>query len=152
QISGRNRVLRRVIIDAIRSDPDWRSGNYVSQPPSLHLAAEMLYFMSSNPPLRQQQMPTLAKSDSALDSAVESLVKTSDANDVLYQFEASRDYDPNPDLEKIRAPLMAVNSADDLINPPELGILEREIKHVRRGHAIVIPFSDKTRGHGSHTV
>src|SRR5437879_6719164 len=121
QISGRNRVWRRVIIDAIRSDPDWRGGNYASQPPSLHTAAEMLYFMSSNPPLRQQQMPTLAKSDSALDSAVESLMKTSDANDMLYQLEASRDYDPGPDLEKIRVPLMAVNSADDLINPPELG-------------------------------
>ena len=112
----------------------------------------MRYFMSSNPPLRQQQMPTLAKSDSALDSAVESLVKTSDANDVLYQFEASRDYDPNPDLEKIRAPLMAVNSADDLINPPELGILEREIKRVPKGKVIVLPLSPETRGHGTHTI
>jgi homoserine O-acetyltransferase len=152
QISGRNRVWRRVIIDAIRSDPDWRSGNYASQPPSLHTGAEMLYFMSSNPPLRQQQMPTLAKSDSALDSAVESLVKTSDANDMLYQLEASRDYDPGPDLEKIRAPLMAINSADDLINPPELGILEREIKRVPNGRAIVLPLSPETRGHGTHTV
>ena len=152
QISGRNRVWRRVIIDAIRSDPDWRGGNYASQPPSLHTAAEMLYFMSSNPPLRQQQMPTLAKSDSALDSAVESSVKTSDANDMLYQLEASRDYDPGPDLERIRAPLMAINSADDLINPPELGILEREIKRVPNGRAIVLPLSPETRGHGTHTV
>jgi homoserine O-acetyltransferase len=112
----------------------------------------MLYFMSSNPPLRQQQMPTLAKSDSALDSAVESSVKTSDANDMLYQLEASRDYDPGPDLEKIRAPLMAINSADDLINPPELGILEREIKRVPNGRAIVLPLSPETRGHGTHTV
>jgi homoserine O-acetyltransferase len=112
----------------------------------------MLYFMSSNPPLRQQQMPTLAKSDSTLDSAVESLMKTSDANDTLYQFEASRDYDPGPDLEKIRAPLMAVNSADDLINPPELGILEREIKRVPKGKVIVLPLSPETRGHGTHTI
>ena len=152
QISGRNRVWRRVIIDAIRADPDWRGGNYASQPPSLRTASEMLHFMSSNPPLRQQQMPTLAKSDAALDSAVESLMKTSDANDTLYQFEASRDYDPGPDLEKIRAPLMAVNSADDLINPPELGILEREIKHVPNGKAIILPLSPETRGHGTHTV
>jgi len=107
QISGRNRVWRRVIIDAIRADPDWRNGNYASQPPSLRTAIEMLHFMSSNPPLRQQQMPTLAKSDSALDSAVESSMKTSDANDTLYQFEASRDYDPGPDLEKIRARIAA---------------------------------------------
>ncbi len=152
QISGRNRVWRRVIIDTIRNDPDWRSGNYASQPPSLRTAVEMLYFMSSNPPLRQQQMPTLAESDSALDSAVESLMKTSDANDTLYQFEASRDYDPGPDLEKIRVPLMAVNSADDLINPPELGILEREIKRVPNGQAIILPSSPETRGHGTHTV
>jgi homoserine O-acetyltransferase len=152
QISGRNRVWRRVIIDAIRSDPDWRGGNYASQPPSLHTAAEMLYFMSSNPPLRQQQMPTLAKSDAALDAAVESLSRSSDANDVLYQFEASRDYDPGPDLEKIRAPLIAVNSADDLINPPELGILEREIKRVPNGRAVVVPLGPDTRGHGTHTI
>ncbi len=152
QISGRNRVWRRVIIDAIRADPDWRGGDYAAQPPSLRTASEMLHFMSSNPPLRQQQMPTLAKSDSVLDSAVESLMKTSDANDALYQFEASRDYDPGPDLEKIRAPLMAVNSADDLINPPELGILEREIKRVPNGKAIILPLSPETRGHGTHTV
>jgi len=152
QISGRNRVWRRVIIDAIRADPDWRGGDYAAQPPSLRTASEMLHFMSSNPPLRQQQMPTLAKSDSALDSAVESLMKTSDANDTLYQFEASRDYDPGPDLEKIRVPLMAVNSADDLINPPELGILEREIKRVPNGKAIILPLSPETRGHGTHTV
>ena len=152
QISGRNRVWRRVIIDAIRADPDWRGGNYASQPPSLRTASEMLHFMSSNPPLRQQQMPTLARSDSVLDSAVESLMKTSDANDTLYQFEASRDYDPGPGLEKIRVPLTAVNSADDLINPPELGILEREIKRVPHGQAIILPLSPETRGHGTHTV
>jgi homoserine O-acetyltransferase len=112
----------------------------------------MLYFMSSNPPLRQQQMPTLAKSDAALDAAVESLSRSSDANDVLYQFEASRDYDPGPDLEKIRAPLIAVNSADDLINPPELGILENEIKRVPNGRAVVVPLGPDTRGHGTHTI
>jgi homoserine O-acetyltransferase len=79
-------------------------------------------------------------------------MKTADANDVLYAVEASHDYNPGPNLEKIRAPLLAINSADDLINPPELGILEREIKGVPRGRAIVIPLSDKTRGHGSHTI
>jgi homoserine O-acetyltransferase/O-succinyltransferase len=152
QISGRNRVWRRVIIDAIRSDPDWRGGNYASEPPSLRTAAEMLYFMSSNPPLRQQQMPTLAASDSALDAAVDSAARMSDANDVLYQVEASRDYDPGPGLEKIRVPLIAVNSADDLINPPELGILEKEIKRVPGGRAIIVPLSPDTRGHGTHTI
>jgi homoserine O-acetyltransferase/O-succinyltransferase len=152
QISGRNRVWRRMVIDAIRNDPAWNGGDYKTQPPSLRTAAEMLWFMSSNPVLRQKDAPTLAKTDEVLDKFVEQIVKTDDANDVLYALEASHDYDPGPNLEKIQAPLLAINSADDLINPPELGILEREIKRVPRGRAIVIPFSDKTRGHGSHTL
>ncbi len=130
QISARNRAWRRVIIDAIRDDPGWSGGEYKTQPPSLRTAAEMLWFMSSNPVLRQKEAPALAKTDEALDKFVADIVKADDANDVLYALEASRDYDPGPDLEKIRAPLLAINSADDLINPPELGILEREIKRV----------------------
>ena len=108
--------------------------------------------MSSNPVLRQKEAPTLVKTDEALDKFVEQIVKADDANDVLCAVEASRDYDPSPNLEKIRAPLLAINSADDLINPPELGILEREIQRVPHGRAVVIPMSDKTRGHGSHTI
>ena len=152
QISGRNRAWRRMIIDAIRNDPDWRGGNYASQPPSLRTAAEMLWLVSSNPILRQKEAPTLAKTDEALDKFVNEYLKTGDANDVLYAVEASHDYDPGPGLEKIRAPLVAENFADDLINPPELGILEREIKRVPKGRAVVMPLSDKTRGHGSHTI
>ena len=152
QISGRNRVWRRLVIDAIRNDPAWAAGEYKSQPPSLRTAAEMLWLMSSNPVLRQKDAPTLAKTDDVLDKFVNELMKTSDANDVLYALEASHDYDPGPDLEKIRAQLLAINSADDLINPPELGLLEREIKRVPKGRAIVIPLSEKTRGHGSHTI
>jgi homoserine O-acetyltransferase/O-succinyltransferase len=152
QISGRNRGWRRMVIDAIRNDPGWLGGEYKTQPPSLRTAAEMLWFMSSNPVLRQKESPTLAKTDENLDKFVDQIVKTDDANDVLYALEASHDYDPAPNLEKISAPLLAINSADDLINPPELGILEREIKRVPHGHAIVIPLSDKTRGHGSHTL
>jgi homoserine O-acetyltransferase len=152
QISGRNRAWRRMVIDAIRSDPGWSDGDYKTQPPSLRTAAEMLWFMSSNPVVRQKDAPTLAKTDEVLDKFVEQIVKTDDANDVLYALEASHDYDPAPNLEKIQAPLLAINFADDLINPPELGILESEIKRVPHGRAIVIPFSDKTRGHGSHTL
>jgi homoserine O-acetyltransferase len=152
QISGRNRAWRRMVIDAIRNDPAWSDGDYKTQPPSLRTAAEMLWFMSSNPVLRQKDAPTLAKTDEVLDKFVEQIVKTDDANDVLYALEASHDYDPGPNLEKIQAPLLAINFADDLINPPELGILEREIKRVPHCRAIVIPFSDKTRGHGSHTL
>jgi homoserine O-acetyltransferase len=152
QISGRNRAWRRMVIDAIRNDLAWNGGEYKTQPPSLRTAAEMLWFMSGNPVLRQKDAPTLAKTDEVLDKFVEQIVKTDDANDVLYALEASHDYDPGPNLEKIQAPLLAINSADDLINPPELGILEREIKRLPHGRAIVIPFSDKTRGHGSHTL
>jgi homoserine O-acetyltransferase len=152
QISGRNRLWRRIVIDAIRNDPEWRGGNYSTQPPGLRVAQQMLFFMGSNPTLRQQQMPTLAASDAALDGAVANSLKSADANDVLYQVEASRDYDPGPDLEKIRARLLAVNSEDDLINPPELGILEREINLVPNGRAVVLPLSPETRGHGTHTV
>jgi homoserine O-acetyltransferase len=152
QISGRNRVWRRIVIDAIRNDPGWRGGSYSVQPQGLRIAEEMLYFVGSNPILRYQQMPTLARSDATLDDAIGASLKTNDANDVLYQIEASRDYDPGPDLEKIRVPLVAVNSADDLINPPELGILEREIRRVPKGRAVVLPLGPDTRGHGTHTI
>ncbi len=152
QISGRNRVWRRMIIDAIRTDPEWQNGDYVAQPHGLRTAAEMLYFMSSNPVQRQKEAPTRAKADQVLDAFVENTLKRMDANDVLYALESSSDYDPAPDLEKIRAPLMAVNSADDLINPPELGILEQGIKRVKQGEAVVLPLTEQTRGHGTHTL
>ncbi|HEY6111576.1 MAG TPA: alpha/beta fold hydrolase [Chthoniobacterales bacterium] len=152
QISGRNRAWRKTIIDAIRNDPAWQNGEYKIQPPSLRTAAEMLWFMSSNPVLRQQEAPTLREADEKIDKFVTDHNKTADANDVLYALEASHDYDPGPNLEKIQAPLLAINFADDLINPPELGILEREIKRVPHGRAIIMPMSDKTRGHGSHTL
>src|SRR5437588_1315613 len=152
QISGRNRAWRRMVIDAIRNDPEWKGGDYSAQPQSLRTAAEMLWLMSSNPVLRQKEAPDLKKTDEVVDKFVTDHLKTDDANDILYALDASHDYDPGPGLEKIRAPLLAINFADDLINPPELGILEREIKRVAKGRAVVIPLSEKTRGHGSHTV
>jgi homoserine O-acetyltransferase len=152
QIAGRNRLWRRIISDTIRNDPAWKDGAYPSHPPSLRTAAEMLMFMSSNPVLRQKEGPTLKEADEQIDRFVAQQLKALDANDVLYALESSRDYDPGPGLDKIRAPLLAINFADDLINPPELGVLEREIKHVKRGRAVIIPMSDKTRGHGTHTL
>ena len=152
QVSGRNRVWRRLVIQAIRNDPDWHGGDYNTQPPSLRTAAYMLWLVSSNPVVRQHEAPTLAQADQAIDQYADDLVKADDANDLMYALDASHDYDPGPGLEKIRAPLLAINSADDLINPPELGILEREIKRVPHGRAIVIPLSDQTRGHQTHSL
>lgn len=151
QIAGRNRAWRRVAIDAIRRDPTWQDGNYAAQPNGLRTVAQMLWLASSNEVIRRAEAPTLADADRVLDEYVAAYVKTGDANDVLYAIEASHDYDPAPGLERIVAPLVAINSADDIINPPELGILEREIRRVRRGTAIVLPFSAETVGHGSHT-
>ena len=152
QIAGRNRVWRRVIIDAIRNDPEWQGGNYTKQPQSLRTASEMLWLVSSNPIIRSRHAPTLVAADEDVDDFVAQHLRTDDANDVLYTFEASSDYDPGPELEKIKAPLVAINSADDLVNPPEIGILEKEITRVPQGHAVMIPRSDKTAGHGTHTL
>jgi homoserine O-acetyltransferase len=151
QVAGRNRVWRRLISDAIRNDPGWQGGEYDSQPQSLRTALEMIWLMGSNPALRQAEAPTRADADRVIEHYVEEGFRTQDANDILYAVEASGDYDPGAALEKIEAPLLAVNSADDLINPPELQILERAIGRVPRGRAIVIPFSEHTHGHGSHT-
>ena len=151
QISGRNRVWRKTLIDAITHDPDWKSGDYSSEPPSLRTALELIWLVGSNPVLRYAEAPTLARADAVIDAYLEHGMKTEDANDLLYAVAASRDYDPGPGLEQIQAPLLAVNSADDLVNPPELGILEHEIKRVPHGRAIVVPYSENTHGHGSHT-
>ena len=151
QISSRNRAWRRVVIDAIRHDPEWKNGDYTTQPQSLRIAAQMLWLVGSNPILRHKAAPTLAEADRVLDQYVATYVKTGDANDILYALDASRDYDPGPGLEKIKAPLVAINFADDIINPPELQILETAIKRVPDGRAIVVPASDRTSGHGTHT-
>ena len=123
-ISGRNRAWRRVIIDAIRNDPSWDNGEYRKQPPSLKTAVEMLFLMSSNPVERQKQAPTRESADRVLDDYVGRTARMMDANDVLYAIESSSDYEPGPGLEQIEAPLLAINFEDDLINPPELGLLE----------------------------
>jgi homoserine O-acetyltransferase len=152
QISGRNRAWRRIVIDSIRNDPAWSGGEYRDQPPSIRTAAEMLYLMSNNPVERQKEAPTREQADRVLDTFVARTMRAMDANDVLYALESSSDYDPGPGLEQIAAPLLAINFEDDLINPPELGVLDRETRRVKRGKAIVIPRSHRTRGHGTHTL
>jgi homoserine O-acetyltransferase len=152
EISGRNRVWRKMISEVIRSDPEWNNGDYVSQPRSLRLAAQMMYFVGSNPLQRYREAPTGARADQLLEAYSANAMKTMDATDVLYAIESSQDYNPAPRLGEIEAPLLAINFADDLINPPELGILEREIRNVKNGKAVLIPASEKTRGHGTHTI
>jgi homoserine O-acetyltransferase len=152
QIAGRNRMTRRMVIDSIRNDPEWNNGEYKSQPRGLRTAIYTLLFMTSSPLQWQKQAPTRDAADRFFDDMVSRQLARTDANDMLYAFDASRDYDPAPNLESIKAPLLAINSADDQVNPPELGILEREIKRVKRGQFVLIPISDKTRGHGTHSV
>jgi homoserine O-acetyltransferase len=152
EIAGRNRMWRKTVIDAIRTDPGWKGGAYAAQPPGLRIALEVMALQAGNPVERQREAPTGRRADEVLKEYVDRALKGADANDVLYAVESSRDYDPVPLLGKIRAPLWAINFADDLINPPELGILEREIRKVKRGKAIVIPRGEQTRGHGTHTL
>ena len=152
EIAGRNRMLRRTIIDSIREDPEWKNGEYTAQPRGLTNAIYGLMFMLSAPLEWQRQAPGRSDADDFFDRWVSNRRYGADANDFLYAFESSADYNPSRDLEKIEAPLFAVNSADDQVNPPELGILEREIKRVKRGRYILIPVSEKTRGHGTHSL
>src|SRR5438105_10169092 len=145
-------MLRQMAVSAIRSDPAWKSGDYSSPPlAGLRGALEVLFFMTSAPLVQQSQAATRDGADKLADEWMAKRLASADANDFLYAFEASRDYDPSGGLEKIEAAVTAVNSADDEVNPPELGVLEREIKRVKRGKAVVLPIGPPTRGHGTHT-
>jgi len=151
-VAGRNRVYRKMIIDAIRNDPEWKNGNYTTQPRGLVTALYMSMLSGSSPLQWQKQYPTAAAADKFVEDQVRTGLATADANDTLYRYSASRDYDPSQTLESIKAPLVAVNSADDFVNPPELGIMETAIKRVKRGRFVLVPVSEETRGHGTHSV
>ncbi|HKF22843.1 MAG TPA: alpha/beta fold hydrolase [Candidatus Angelobacter sp.] len=151
EIAGRNRMMRRMIMDDIRNSPDWKNGEYKQQPQGLAAALDILLIMGSAPMRMQKEEPTREKADEFLENYVAARLKTTDANDMLYYVDASRNYNPEPQLEKIAAPLTAVNSADDTINPPELGIIDQDIKKVKNGKFVLLPITDQTRGHGTHT-
>jgi homoserine O-acetyltransferase/O-succinyltransferase len=152
QIAGRNRAWRKMVIDAIRDDPDWKNGEYASQPSSaLEVAADMFFIAGGAPLQMQKSFSTREATDAAVHDFAKRFTDDHDANDLLYAVHASRNYDPSPQLEKITAPVMFVNSADDFINPPELGIAEREIKRVKKGRFVLIPISEQSHGHGTHT-
>ncbi len=152
QISGRNRIWRDMVADDITSDPGYDNGNYSSQPHSMKAVYDLLWFVGSAPLYDQSLLPTGTAADVYYKDTILPRVARYDANDTLYQIEASRDYDPQAQLGSIVAPLLAINSADDQINPPELGILQREITHVRRGSFVLLPITTQTRGHGTHTL
>jgi len=152
QIAGRNRIWRKMVMDAIRNDPEWKSGEYSAEPQqALRTALDLLLIAGSAPLYVQKTYPTRDAADEGLEDYFKARSAALDANDLLYAVNASRNYDPSPHLEKITAPAMYINSADDFINPPELGIAEREIKRVKNGRFVLLPITDETRGHGTHT-
>ena len=152
QIAGRNRVWRKMVIDGIRSDPDWHDGDYTTEPRgALEISADFLIIAGSAPLLMQKELATRDAADNYLEETRKLIMSDLDANDFLYAVSASRDYDPSGKLGMIEAPLMFVNFGDDFINPPDLGIAEREIKKVKKGKFVLIPASEKTHGHGTHT-
>ncbi len=150
-IAGRHRLWRDLIMQAIRTDPEWLLGEYQSEPAgAMRTAAGLLMIAGSAPLQMQRSLPTPDAADEFLRKFTERAVDDLDANDLLYQMAASRDYDPSAGLEKIKAPLILVNSADDFINPPELGVAEREIKRVPGARFVLLPASDQTYGHGTY--
>jgi homoserine O-acetyltransferase len=153
EIGGRNRMLRKMVIDSIRKDPEFKNGEYKGPLKGMLGAQFALFMMTSSPLQLLKQAPTREEADKAFEKRFyEGAAVTTDPNNMLYAYECSRDYNPAPHLEEIQAPLYAINSADDQVNPPELGILEREIKRVKHGRYILIPISDETRGHGTHSL
>ena len=152
QIAGRNRMIRTMAMDAIRNDPAWMQGKYVAQPPGLRAAQMMLYIMSSAPLVQQTQAPTRDKADSVIRAYLDARMASTDANDFLYQFDSSRDYDPSSRLAQIGAPALFINSADDQVNPPELGLAERLAAQMSRTRFILLPITAETRGHGTHSL
>ena len=153
QIAGRNRVMRKMISDSIRNDPAWQGGAYTTQPErGLTSALNILLWMTSSPLQWQKQAATRDAADAFYAQQIARRLSSTDANDMLYQFESSADYDPSPHLEQITAPVLAINSADDQVNPPELGLMEQLIARVKHGTYMLLPITNETRGHGTHSL
>jgi homoserine O-acetyltransferase/O-succinyltransferase len=153
QIAGRNRVMRKMIMDAITNDPQYKNGEYTAPPhEGLVGAINLLMMMTSSPLQWHKSGPTRDAADKWYEDQIRTRAASTDANDMLYQFNASRNYNPAPDLEKIQAHVLAINSADDVVNPPELGLMEKLMPRVKHGKYILIPTSDETRGHGTHSI
>jgi homoserine O-acetyltransferase len=153
QIAGRNRVMREMIMTSITSDPAWKNGDYTEQPKQgLTGALNILMMMTSSPIGWHKSAPTRDAADAWYADQITRRFAANDANDMLYQFDSSRNYDPSPNLEKITARLLAINSADDVVNPPELGLMEKFMPRVKHGRYVLLPTTDQTRGHGTHSL
>ena len=153
QIAGRNRIMRTMIMDSITRDPAYKNGDYTEQPHAGMVGAvNLLMMMTSSPIGWHKSGPTRDAADKWYEDQLKSRIAANDANDMLYQFNASRDYDPSAQLEKITAHLLAINSADDVVNPPELGIMEKLMPRVAHGRYVLLPTTDRTRGHGTHSL
>lgn len=152
EIAGRNRVWRKALIDAIETDPTWKHGEYTEQPRGMASAIGFLLMATSVPMQWQKQSPTAAEADKWLADQIASRSKNTDANDMLYYYHAAEDYDPSKHLDAITAPLLAINSADDFVNPPELPMMKALITKVKHGRFVLLPITDDTRGHGTHSL
>ncbi|MBA2963686.1 MULTISPECIES: alpha/beta fold hydrolase [Ramlibacter] len=149
EMSSRNWMMRRLIVDSIKNDPDWNGGNYTKQPRSAQFASVFFGVGTSGGDLAlYKAAPTREKADALLDARLKAPF-TMDANDVLYQWESSGDFNASPGLERIRANVLAINAADDERNPPQTGIMERELKRLKNARYVLIPASDQTAGHGT---
>ena len=153
EIAGRNRMMRYMAIQDIKLDPAWMNGEYKTQPrEGLRAANEIIFIMGSSPLQMQKQAPTRKQAEESVDHYLQRVMTSTDANNMIFYLNASRNYNPEAKLETIKAPVLWINSADDFINPPELGIAEKMVKRIPHGRFILLPISDETRGHGTHTV
>ena len=152
QLAGRNRMMRYMAIQNIKLDPAWQNGNYTAEPiQGLRGANEMLYIMGSSPLTSQKAAPTRDAAEKYIDSYLARTLASTDANNMIYYLDASRNYDPSPNLARITVPVLWINSADDFINPPDLGIAEKMVGRMPHAQFIDLPVSDATRGHGTPT-
>ena len=153
EIAGRNRMTRQMVLDDITGDPGFHAGDYQQEPVAgLRNAEEIVLLMGSSPLQMQEHEPTRDQADAYLKAFLDRSVPRLDANDMYYQFASSRNYNPYPKLATITAPLVQINSADDFINPPELHISDKAIHLVPHGRFVLLPITEQTRGHGTHTL
>ena len=153
QLAGRNRMMRYMAIENIERDPAWNHGDYTTEPTEgLRTANEMIFIMGSAPLVMQTNFPTRQQAEDYVDKTLARMTAATDANNLIYYVNASRIYDPSPHLDRIKVPVLWINSADDFINPPELGIAEKLVHTMPNAKFVLLPITDQTRGHGTHTI